>query len=296
MKRRICYLSGRYVDTDKAVISALDRGFLFGEGLFETWRTYCGHPFALREHLARMAKSARILKIPFDPRADWEGRTLELARRNRMLGGGGAIRLTITAGAGEVNLVPTDVRRPTQLMLFRPLEPGLAQAREHGVGVHLMDFGSGVNANFRRLKTLNYLPAVVGKLEARKRGCFESLYRLADTTVLEGTTSNFFIVKNGKLLTTPVADGILPGVTRALVAKVATPVAPLVERRLCENDLFEADEMFLTSSTIEVVPILRVGRRRIADGRPGELTRELQVRYRRNVARRLGVNVDELGE
>ena len=83
--------------------------------------------------------------------------------------------------------------------------PGLAEAREHGVGVHLMDFGSGVSASFRRLKTLNYLPAVVGKSEAKKRGCFESLYRLADSTVLEGTTSNFFVVKNGRLLTTPVA-------------------------------------------------------------------------------------------
>lgn len=296
MKRSVCYLSGRYVDTDKATISALDRGFLFGEGLFETWRTYRGRPFALREHLARMAKSARRLSIPFDPGEGWEGRTLELARRNRMTDSGGAIRLTITAGAGEVNLVPTGVHRPTQLMLFRPLEPGLAAARENGVGVHLMDFGSGVSASFRRLKTLNYLPAVVGKVEARKRGCFESLYRLADSTVLEGTTSNYFVVKNGRLLTTPVGEGILPGVTRALVGKVAARVAPVVERRLGEQDLFGADEMFLTSSTIEVVPIVRVGRRRIGDGRPGALTRELQRRYRRHVARRLGLAPEELGD
>jgi D-amino acid aminotransferase len=296
MKSKFCYLSGRYVETDKAMISALDRGFLFGEGLFETWRTYRGLPFALREHVQRMARSAKSLKIPFDAGADWKGRTIELARRNRMTDCGGAIRLTITAGSGEVTLVPTALKKPTQLMLFRPLEPGLAEARAGGVGVHLMDFGSGVSESFRNLKTLNYLPAVRGKVEARKRGCFESLYRLKDGTVLEGTTSNFFVVKDGKLHTTPVDDGILPGVTRALVLKVASRVAPVIERRLHVDDLLEADELFLTSSTIEVVPIIRIDKRKAGGGTAGELTREIQQRYRKYAARRLGVTVEELGE
>jgi branched-subunit amino acid aminotransferase/4-amino-4-deoxychorismate lyase len=296
VKPPVCFLNGRYVETSRASVPALDRGFLFGEGLFETWRTYKGRPFALREHLERMAKSARDLGIPFDPDEAWEGRTLKLARLNGMTGGGGAIRLTITAGPGALSLVPGPARRPTRLMLFRPLEPGLAAARAGGVGVHLLDFGSGVNATLRRLKTLNYLPAVIGKVEASRRGCFESLYRLADSTVLEGTTSNFFVVKNGSLSTTPVADGILPGVTRATVIKLAARMTRLRERRLTVDDLYAADEMFLTSSTIEVVPIVRVGRRRIANGKVGELTHELQQRYRRHVARRFGVRVDELGE
>jgi branched-subunit amino acid aminotransferase/4-amino-4-deoxychorismate lyase len=296
MKPPICFLSGRYLETEQAVIPALDRGFLFGEGLFETWRTYHGRPFALREHLARMAASARAIGIPFDPGADWEGRTLKLARLNDMTGGGGAVRLTITRGAGPVSLIPGPVRKPTQLMLFRPLEPGLAEARRDGVSVHLLDFGKGVNPSLRRLKTLNYLPAVMGKVAARENRCFESLYVLKDSTVLEGTTSNFFLVKRGRLVTTPVEQGILPGVTRAVTIKLAERFTSVEERRISKKELYDADEMFITSSTIEVVPVLRAGRRRIGKGQIGPVTRELQIRYRRYVARRLGVRVEKLGE
>jgi len=296
MKRPICFLNGRYVTTSAAQIPALDRGFLFGEGLFETWRTYKGHPFALREHLARMNRSAKSLGIPFDPEAPWLARTERLARANGMTGGGGAIRLTITAGPGPVSLIPGRPARPTQLMLFRPLEAGLDQARNNGVSIHLMDFGVGVNAGLRQLKTLNYLPAVMGKVAAKKRGCFESLYRLEDGTILEGTTSNFFVVNNGRLATTPVVDGILPGVTRALTLGIASRVTTVEQRRIDESELYAADEIFITSSTIEIVPVIRIGRRRVGNGQPGELTRELQLRYRKLVARRLGVDVADLGE
>jgi D-amino acid aminotransferase len=296
MRPPICFLNGKYVETANATISALDRGFLFGEGLFETWRTYKGRPFALREHLARMAKSARALGIPLDVDEDWEGRTRRLARLNGLDTRGGAIRFTITRGPGPISLIPQEIECPTQLMLFRPLEPGLEGARADGVGIHLLDFGAGVNARLRQVKSLNYLPAIIGKVEANRRNCFESLYELADGTVLEGTTSNFFVLKKGTLATTPVASGILPGVTRATVIRLARRVAPVVERRITVEDLLSADELFLTSSTIEVVPIIRVGRRTVAGGRVGDLTRELQIRYRRNVARSFGVTVDDLGE
>jgi branched-chain amino acid aminotransferase len=290
----IYYLNGRYVPEAEAKISALDRGFLFGEGLFETWPTYRGRPFGLREHLARMAKSARALGIPFDRSENWGARTEKLARLNQLTHTQGAVRLTVTAGAGPVNLVPSKSTKPTRLMLFRPLEPGLVEARTDGIRVHLQSAGSGVNAGMRQLKTLNYLPAVLGKVEAKKRGCFESLYRLSDRTVLEGTTSNFFVVKNGKLLTTGVGDGVLPGVTRAFVMAIANKITEVREQRITTEDLLSADELFLTSSTVEIAPIVGVDRRRIADGKPGEITREIQRRYRQMVARRTGLSVDQL--
>jgi branched-chain amino acid aminotransferase len=295
VKPPICFLNGRFVELERAMIPAVDRGFLFGEALFETWKTYRGRPFALAEHLARMARSAKLLGIPFDPREDWKGRSLALAKRNRMLDCGGAVRLTISSGPGRVSLIPETAKRPTRFMLFRPLEPGLEQARERGVAVHLMDFGAGVNPQLRNLKTVNYVPAVMGKVAARKHGCFESLYRLADTTVLEGTTSNYFVVKRGTLYTTPVDVGILPGVTRAMTLDLARKVLPVVEKTLRERDLFTADEVFITSSSIEVVPVVRAGGKTIADGKPGEITRELQQRYRRLVSRRLGIPVENLG-
>ncbi len=294
MSAPICYLNGRYIPVAQATIPATDRGFLFGEGLFETWKTYQGKPFAVREHLARMAKSARSVGIPFEAGEDWSGRTEILAKKNK-ISGGGAVRFTITRGCGEVSLVPPRLTKPTRLMLFRPLEPGLVEARDKGVTLHLMDFGVGVDPSFRNLKTLNYLPAVRGKVEAKRHGAFESLYRLADDTVLEGTTSNYFIVSKGRLITTPVATGILPGVTRSLVIKIAAKLVDIVERPIRVADIIAADEVFTTSSTIEIVPAVRVDNRRIADGKPGEITRELRRRYRAMVARRLQMKVDELG-
>ncbi len=295
MKQAICYLNGRYIPVGQAAISATDRGFLFGEGLFETWKTYRGRPFAVREHLARMTKSARAIGIDFDPSENWAARTEQLAKRNHMTDRGGAVRFTITRGCGEVSLVPPRLAKPTRLMLFRPLETGLIEARERGVSVHLMDFGFGVDPAFRNLKTLNYLPAVRGKLAARRRGGFESLYRLADNTVLEGTTSNFFVLRKGRLITTPVTTGILPGVTRSLVIKLAGKIIKVEERRVGGDDIQGADEMFLTSSTIEIVPVVRVDRHPVADARPGELTRTLQARYRGMVSRRLHLPAAELG-
>ena len=291
-----CFLNGRYLRTRNARVSALDRGLLFGEGLFETWRTYRGKPFALREHLARMSRSADKLGIDFDPDEPWDTRTVRLTRLCGLGTTGGALRLTITRGSGPISLVATQTVRPTKLMVFRPLEPGLAKARRNGVAVHLADFGHGVFPAMRQTKSVNYLPAVLARGEARKRGCFESLYRLSDKTVLEGTTSNFFIVRHGRLLTPPVAAGIIPGVTRALVMRIARRFVEVIERRVTENDLLTADEMFITSSTIEIVPVTKVGRRRVGRGEPGPVTAELQARYRSLVARRMGMAAGELGE
>ena len=295
MKPPVCFLNGRFVELERAMIPAVDRGFLFGEALFETWKTYRGRPFALPAHLARMARSAKLLGIPFDAKEAWARRSLELAKRNGMLDCGGAVRLTISSGPGRVSLIPEQSKKPTRFMLFRPLEPGLDTARRDGVAVHLMDFGAGVNAQLRNLKTVNYVPAVMGKVAAKKHGCFESLYRLADGTVLEGTTSNYFVVKRGKLYTTPVDVGILPGVTRAMTLGIAARMLPVVEGRITEKELLGADEAFITSSSIEVVPVIRAGGRKIAGGKPGDVTRELQRRYRLMVARKLGMPVDELG-
>ncbi|HYB98542.1 MAG TPA: aminotransferase class IV [Candidatus Limnocylindrales bacterium] len=292
----ICYLNGRYVPVSRARVSALDRGFLFGEGLFETWRTYRGRPYAIREHLARLSRTARVIGIPFDADADaFERRAIELARRNDMLERDGAIRLTITRGHGPVALVVQQTTEPTTLMLFRPLEPDLAQAKRDGVAIHLFRVGSGVSEGARQMKSINYLPAVIARTQARARGCFEAVYTVDDRTVLEGTTSNLFVVRRGVILTTPVSSGLLPGVTRQKVLRLAARLAKIREQVVTVDDLEHADEAFLTASTIEVVPVVRAGRRRIGGGRPGELTRALQVAYRRGVARRLGIELPDIG-
>ncbi|MFT4569492.1 MAG: D-alanine transaminase [Hyphomicrobiaceae bacterium] len=295
MTPSICYLNGRYLDVHDAGISVLDRGFLFGEGLFEAWRTYSGRPFATAEHLRRMAHSAKALGIPFDPSQPWERRAISLSKRNGYGTSAAIMRLTITRGPGQGWLLPTGAQRPTQLMLLRGLEPGLEQVRSEGIGVHMIRPSSGGRPDMPQLKTINYLPAVLGKAAARERGCFEGIYQLDDGTVLEGTTSNVFIVKNGKVITTPVLDGVLPGVTRAMVLRIARRRADVIERRFKVEDMWNADEIFLTSTSIEIVPVVRVGRRQVASGAVGALTKQLQESYRAMVARRVGLKVTELG-
>ncbi len=326
MNDSVCFLNGRYLAAAEAKVSAFDRGFLLGEGLFETWRSYRGRPFAVREHMERMAKSARSLGIAFDPNEAWEPRSRSLLKRNRACGEGAAIRLTITRGAGPPALLPSAVPasswvagsevlqrhmkrdgspsvagsgatvQPPRLMILRSLDPDLPRLRKEGVSVCLIAAGSGVQRDLKAMKSLNYLAAVIGKTQARAAGAFEGIYCLDDGTILEGTTSNLFAIKKGKLLTPPLAAGILPGVTRAKVLALASKLLPVVQRRLRSRDLFEADEIFLTSSTIEVLPVLRVNRRKVGKGLPGEITRDLQLRYRKHVARSLRVAVAALGD
>jgi branched-subunit amino acid aminotransferase/4-amino-4-deoxychorismate lyase len=296
MKRPVCFLNGRYVDVARAVISATDRGFLYGEGLFETWRTYRGRPFAVEEHVARLARSARALGIPFDETEDWEARSVELARRNGAQNTASVLRLTITRGSGPLQLAAPRTSHATRLLLLRPLEAGLAGARETGVAVHLLAARDQVCMAGGSLKTLNYLPAVIGKTAAKERGCFEAIYRQSDGSLLEGTTSNLFVVNGGTISTPPLSAGVLPGVTRALVLGLARRLAPVREEPVTEAALHSASEAFLTATSIEVVPIVRAGRRVVGDARPGPLTRELQRRYRKLVARRRAMDAAQLGD
>lgn len=268
----------------RATISALDRGFLYGDGLFETVRAYAGEPFALREHVRRLARSARVFRIPFE--ADpgyWRPRVRRCLRANGLHAVDAAVRLTISRGAGPFGIVPSPKLRPTTMLLATPLDPRLARAQAEGVAICFFPFRL-VAGTLPSHKTLHYLPAVLGKMIARRRGAWEALYLATDDTVLEGTTSNVFAVEGGRLITPPLG-GILPGVTRHLLTTIARRAGvPLIERRLTRAELLGADEVMLTASTIEVLPVVRVERTRIGDGRPGPVTLALQERYRRHVA------------
>jgi D-amino acid aminotransferase len=296
--KSICYLNGRFLDVAKATISPLDRGFLFGEGLFETWRTYKGRAYGLPDHLERMSKSARLIGIPFDATEPWEERCNQLAKRNGMLNVDGAVRMTITRGRGPVSLVVDKTEAPTTLMLFRPLEATLAEAKSKGVAVHLESVGTGVSERWRQVKSLNYLPAIRARVEAKKHGCFEAVYHTEGKgggMVLEGTTSNLFMVKRGVVRTAPISAGLLPGVTRRKTLRLAKKVASIAEERFTVADLLAADEVFLTASSIEVVPVVRVAKKKIGTGKPGPVTLEMQRLYREEVARKLGLDMEDLG-
>jgi branched-chain amino acid aminotransferase len=280
-------LNDRLVPGREATISALDRGFLYGDGLFETLRTYAGEPFGLADHLARLRRSAGVfhMTVPTEP-TYWAPRIRRLLRATGLVTTDAAVRLTMSRGTAPFGIVPPLGIKPTTLLLATPLDPRLPRAQAEGVRVCFFPFRV-VTARLAGHKTLHYLPAVLGKMVARRRGAWEALYLGADDTVLEGTTSNVFVVDRGTIVTPPL-HGVLAGVTRKVIATVARRAGiRLVERAFDRRALLRADEVFLTASTIEVLPVVRVESRRIGDGRPGPITRTLQQAYTAHVARAL---------
>jgi branched-subunit amino acid aminotransferase/4-amino-4-deoxychorismate lyase len=281
----LLWLNGRVLDARRARVSALDRGLLHGDGVYDTWRTYGGRPFALAAHLRRLARGTRRLGLPAPGAfAAWEARTRLLLRRNGLADG--AARLTITRGAAGSGPLPSGGDRPTLLLTVRPLPPGLAALQACGVAATLLPFPRDAGRGWGALKLVGHPSAVLGKQVAVRRRAFEGLYVTPDDLVTEGTTTNLFVVVRGTLMTPPADGSILCGVTRDLVLRIARRTGLRVrEAPLPVARLRRADEVFVTASTIELVPVVRIDRVAVGGGRPGPMTRALQAGYQAAVAR-----------
>jgi branched-chain amino acid aminotransferase len=255
-----------------ARVSVFDRGFMYGDGIFETLRAYRGVPYALDEHLERLHESAAILALP-PPRLDWHKHCRELLRRNRLLNDDAWIRIVITRGESPPGLLPAIRMNPTLVTMAGPM-----RLRRRIVSATLLPFAQ---ENFlAEHKSLSYLLGVVGRAYAARHNTDEGIYVGHDGALREGTTSSLFLVRDGSLYTVPTV-AILPGVTRRIVLELAARDGlRTVERPLHAKDLFASDEAFLTSSLQEIVPLVRVDNRPIGNGRPGPVTRRLQRLYR----------------
>lgn len=275
------FLNGRIVPAGRAVVGVFDRGLMYGDGLFETLRAYGGVVFALDRHLQRLGLSAATLGIPV-PRFDWPKVIARLLERNGLLGADAWVRLTLTRGPAEPGLLPPDAPEPTTILMARPVDPRLPAWQRRGVAVITLPFAH--DSVLAEHKTLHYLPAVLGKGMARRAGAHEGLYALPDGTLREGTTSSLFVVRRG-VLCTPPGRGILPGITREVVLRIAAAAGLRAkETQLRANDLYRSEEAFLGASVSELIPIVRADGRRIGSGRPGPVTRRLQRLYRAHVA------------
>jgi branched-subunit amino acid aminotransferase/4-amino-4-deoxychorismate lyase len=284
----LVWLNGRFLPAREARVSALDRGLLHGDGAYDTWRTYGGLPFAVAAHLRRLADAARVLGLPPPgPVAAWERRSRVLIARNRLADA--AVRLTMTRGAAGDALAPDRRGRPTLLLVARRLPATLAQRQARGVAAVALPFPRDAGPPWGGLKLVGHASAVVGHRVAARRRADEALYVTPDGEVTEGITSNLFVVERGALVTPPRRSGILPGVTRAIVIDLARGSGiPVREERVTLSRLRRAREAFLTSSTIEVLPVVRIDGRAVGAGRPGELTRRLQAAFRARVTAVLG--------
>ncbi len=276
----LVWLNGRFVDARAARVSALDRGLLHGDGVYDTWRTYDGRPFMLAAHLRRLAGATRRLRLPAPGASTaWDARSRRLLRRNGL--GDGALRLTITRGDAGTSPMPTAPARPTVLLTVRPLPSMLATLQARGVAIVLLPFARDAGPDWADVKLVGHASAVVGRMVAVRRRAFDGLYVTRDGLVTEATTANLFVVERGTLFTPPADGTILRGVTRDVVIRLARRRGIAVrETAVPVERLRRAAEVFVTASTIEIVPVRRIGAHRIGDGRPGPLTRALHAAYR----------------
>ncbi len=273
------WLNGRIVPAARARISALDRGFLYGDGLFETIRCYQGVPLLLNEHLQRMSRSAAFLGLPL-PEVDWSRVIRSLLAANSLQNSDASVRITVSRGPARPGLVPPRNVAPTALAFALPVPKTLAADQRRGVKVITVPLARLGPLSAHKL--LDYVPAILARTAAAKQKAKEALY-VHGGFVCEATTANIFAVFDGALVTPPI-DELLPGITRALVVSLAEKAGiPLVERRIAVEEVAKAQEIFLTSAVVEVLPVVEVDHITIADGKPGTVTVRLQREYRQRV-------------
>ncbi|RMG12437.1 MAG: aminotransferase [Deltaproteobacteria bacterium] len=287
-------LWGRLVPPEQAVISVFDRGFLYGDSVYEVLRSYRGEPFRMEAHLERLAASAEriALEIPWSRERLTEEirRTLEAAANDRE-GRESYIRIIVTRGAGPIGLDPALAEGPRVLVIVRPLEQPPPEAYQRGVEVAIV----GVRRNAKdavdpAAKTGNYLNNLLALKEARDRGAYEAIMLDAEGRIAEGSTSNVFLVRGGTLETPALETGILEGVTRREVLSVAEALGvPTRECYLRPEDLKQAEEAFLTSTIREILPVTRVDGAPVGSGRVGEVTRRIMAGFRERTGPPLGV-------
>jgi D-amino acid aminotransferase len=272
-------INGKMVEDRSARVSVFDRGFNYGDGLFETIKVYDGRPFLFKEHMKRLKRGARSLRIPATRLKGIEDKTLRLLEANGLKRGEAYIKIIFTRGPDTRSVIPSSSPRPTLVVAARRLNPGdIKRHREKGVKAVLLE-GSSPATALRGLKTLNYLPHVVGRTVAERRGAFEGIFIDRDKRLLEGTSTNLFLVRK-TVIRTPPLEGILPGITRGFIIKLAKKAGiPVFEAPLFVKDLKTSEEAFLTNSIVELLPLVRVEAIRVGDGRAGPVTRFLQGSY-----------------
>jgi branched-chain amino acid aminotransferase len=274
------FITGKLYDREDAKISVYDHGLLYGDGVFEGMRSYAGKVFRLDRHLDRLWNSARAiwLEIPLTRQAVAQAIN-ETLKVNGIRDG--YIRLVVTRGAGTLGLDPNRTSDPQVIVITDHV--ALYPEEYYRNGLEIVTASTTRNhpaALSPRIKSLNYLNNILAKIEGLKAGCIEALMLNHKGEVAECTGDNIFVVRQGVLLTPPLDAGILEGITREAVMELARDSGREVrETALTRHDVYIADECFLTGSAAEVIPVVKLDDRRIGEGVPGPVTRDLIERF-----------------
>lgn len=274
----IGYLNGKIINSNDPVLPIDERGHQFGDGVYEYIRVYKGRPFMMKEHLDRFFRSAEAIKLNLgQSREEIETITQDLMERSGLEDCD--IYMQATRGIAPRNHLFPNVPASISMTVkpFRTMDEAL---REKGAGIKLLPDERWQNC---WIKTLNLLPNLLAKQEAFEAGAFEAVL-VRDDVVTEGSSSNLFLVQGGKLVTPPATKHILHGITRIAVIDIAAELGiPVEEKAFAPEAVLQADEVFLTSTGIEIVPVTSVDGQKISDGKPGRITKKIYEAFMKRV-------------
>jgi len=286
---RLVNINGHIVPAEQANISAYDHGFLYGDGVYETLRTYQGVPFLLDGHLARLRRSAGLIRI------DWERLPVEPSEevRKTLLAADNEeslIRLAVSRGVGPLGYDPALCPKPSLLVYVQPFDQPPEALYQDGARALIVTVRRNPPAALNPyVKSMNLLNNILAAMEALEKGAEEGIMLNLSGNVAEGSNTNVFAVRGGRLLTPPLAAGILDGLTREHVISLCLRAGiPCEETDIRPEELLSADECFLTSTTRELVPIVLIDGRPIGSGKPGPLTKRLLALFRAAVKEATG--------
>ena len=275
MSDYIYFINGEFVPAGAAGVGLNDLGLVRGYGVFDLLRTYGAAPFGLRAHLERLQRSAAQIDLALP----WSLDEIE-AIVHRTLAQNDptdvTIRIVVTGGASSNFITPEN--RPSLIVMLAPVKPYTAATYAAGASLITVDFARFMPT----VKSLNYITAIMAQQRARAAGAIEALYCTTAGAITECTTSNFFVLRGDQLIT-PEAD-VLTGVTRAAVLDIAGDLYAVVKRPIRYDELATVDEAFITSTTKEVMPIVRIDDIAIGNGKPGPHTQRLLELFRRRIA------------
>lgn len=274
--KQYIFINGEFKTKEEATVSVFDHGFLYGDGVFEGIRVYEGNIFRCSEHLDRLYDSARTIKltIPYE-KDELERHVIETIRKNNL--NNAYIRLIVSRGEGGLGLDPDRCLNPNVIIIVDQISLYPKEFYENGLPI--------ITASTRRnlptaldpkVKSLNYLNNILAKIEAKQAGVVEALMLNAEGYVAEATGDNIFLVKDGVLITPPPYIGALKGITRQAIIDLANQLGIEVkEVPFTLHDVYTADEVILTGTAAEVIPVVEVDGRPIGDGKPGPIMKKL---------------------
>ena len=278
------FINDQYFEKSKAKISVYDHGLLYGDGVFEGLRCYNRKIFKLTQHVARLYKSARaiLLKIPQSEKemAANIQNTVEINRKKDCY-----IRVVVTRGNGSLGIDPDKCDKPNIIIIVDELTMYPDHLYENGIEIITSSTLRLSPAAFDpRIKSLNYLNNILAKLEAKRAGLQESVMLNNQGYVIECTTDNIFMASQGELLTPAAYLGVLDGITKETIIKIAEQIGiSTKETVLTKYDLYNADEMFLSGTGAELIPVIKIDGRKISAGKPGPMYKQIQKKFRERV-------------